>query len=89
MGYLPFPFVAFHLLFGASGPKPKINWPSVQYETSTKIQKSNNLVDSMIADMSPSSRIFASPLTLVGYYFHCKIELEFNSFHKILRSILF
>ena len=65
MGYLPYTFVAFHLFFGASGPKPKINWPNVQYEMGNKLQKSKNLVESMIAEMSPASRIFATPSTLV------------------------
>ena len=75
MGYLPFPFVAFHLLFGASGPKPKITWPNVQFETTNKLKKSNNLVDSMIAEMLPSSRIFASPLTLVCDILPCLLRI--------------
>ena len=65
MGYLPYTFVAFHLYFAASGPKPQINWPNIQFEMKTKLQKSKHIVESMIADMLPGSRIFASHTTLV------------------------
>ena len=68
MGYLPYTFVAFHLLYAASGPKPKLSWPSVQFEMSSKLQKSENLLKSMIAEMLPASRIFASPPILVCLY---------------------
>ena len=65
MGYLPYTFVAFHLYFAASGPKPQINWPNIQFEMKTKLQKSKHIVESMIADMLPGSRIFVSHTTLV------------------------
>ena len=67
MGYLPYTFVSFHLLFAASGPKPTLSWPNVQFEMKSKLQKSQNLLKSMIADMLPAARIFASPQTLVCY----------------------
>ena len=65
MGYLPYTFVAFHLLYAASGPKPRLNWPSVQYEMTNKLQKSQNLLKSMIAEMLPAARIFSSSQNLV------------------------
>ena len=75
MGYLPYSFVASHLLFAASGSKPKINWPNVQYETNNRIQMSNNIIDSMIAEMMPSSRIFATSSTMVRDILPCLLKI--------------
>ena len=65
MGYLPFTFVASHLLFGASGPKPRIRYPHEQFEKKQQRQKAVNLVNTMVSEMSPYARLFASPNTLV------------------------
>jgi len=75
MGYLPYTFVAFHLYFAASGPKPQINWPNIQYEMKTKLQKSKHIVESMIADMLPGSRIFASHTTLICDILPCLLKI--------------
>ena len=75
MGYMPYTFVAFHLLFGASGPKPKISWPNEQFEMKNKLRKSNNIIETMIADMSPGARIFASPTTLVCDVLPCLLRI--------------
>ena len=90
MGYLPYTFVAFHLYFAASGPKPQINWPNIQFEMKTKLQKSNHIVESMIDDMLPGSRIFASHTTLVRkifIYISCSHNLTLLS--DILAPCLF
>merc|ERR1712226_947815 len=75
MGYLPYTFVAFHLLYAASGPKPRLSWPSVQYEMTNKLQKSQNLLKSMIAEMLPTARIFSSPQTLVCDILPCLLRI--------------
>ena len=87
MGYLPYTFVAFHLYFAASGPKPQINWPNIQFEMKTKLQKSNHIVESMIDDMLPGSRIFASHTTLVRKIF-IYISCSHNPYVLILSDIL-
>ena len=64
MAYMPFAFVASHFAFAANG-RPKIAYPHTGAERAKELAKSRNLLSSMIADMSPTARTFASPTNLV------------------------
>ncbi|XP_013395574.1 chromosome transmission fidelity protein 18 homolog [Lingula anatina] len=55
MRYLPYLPVVFHLLF-ASTSYPKLSYPHSQYECTTKLAKSENLVNAMMNEMAPSVR---------------------------------
>ena len=64
MAYMPFAFVASHFSFAANG-RAKITYPHTNAEKAKELAKSKNLLCSMIADMSPTARTFASPTNLV------------------------
>ncbi|XP_048408512.2 chromosome transmission fidelity protein 18 homolog isoform X2 [Stegostoma tigrinum] len=55
MRYLPFLPVTFHMLFAASSV-PRISYPNSQYEAQTKIAHMNNLLTSMVGEISPAIR---------------------------------
>jgi len=67
-GYLPYVFVASHLLFAAAASSGgwKLKYPSTHYEKNNAAQKSRHTLDALISEMTPASRIFASPSTLVS-----------------------
>ena len=75
MGYMPFVFVASHLMFAASGLLPRIKYPSTQYEKNNALQRSSNLIGAMVSDMAPSSRIFSSPNVLLMDILPCLLEI--------------
>ena len=64
MAYMPFSFVAAHFVFAANG-RAKIVYPHTNAERTSQLTKSKNLLSSMIAEMSPTARIFSSPTNLV------------------------
>ncbi|XP_059834645.1 chromosome transmission fidelity protein 18 homolog [Hypanus sabinus] len=55
MRYLPFLPVAFHMLFAASNV-PRISYPSSHYEAQTKYGQMQNLLTSMVGEISPAIR---------------------------------
>ncbi|KAL3877809.1 hypothetical protein ACJMK2_035456 [Sinanodonta woodiana] len=57
MPYLPYLSVIFHFLFAASVP-PKVQYPHAQFEAFTKVSKCQNLVNTMMSDMTPMVRKF-------------------------------
>jgi hypothetical protein len=63
--YMPFAFVASHLLFAAQG-RTKLAYPLTQGDKRQQTLKAKNLISSMIADMSPVARAFASSTNLVS-----------------------
>ncbi|XP_059092266.1 chromosome transmission fidelity protein 18 homolog isoform X2 [Tigriopus californicus] len=64
MGYQPFAFVASHLLFG-SLHKTRIMYPYTPSEKNNALNKTKNLISSMISDMAPMARAFASTSAIV------------------------
>lgn len=65
MAYMPYTFVASHLKF-ASLHRTHIKYPSTPAEMRTQQERSRNLIQTMISDMSPRARVFASPSALVN-----------------------
>nr|XP_026693827.1 chromosome transmission fidelity protein 18 homolog isoform X1 [Ciona intestinalis] len=64
MRYTPYLFVFFHLLFACIAP-PRIQFPQTEQENRKKLQKSENLLDSMFIDMAPPTRCFTTHVTSV------------------------
>ncbi|CAL4150868.1 unnamed protein product [Meganyctiphanes norvegica] len=64
MAYLPYACVAYHLRF-AGNAWPKISFPKQLSDLSTNRAKSENLMTSMVSEMSPHTRVFVSVTTLV------------------------
>merc|ERR1712029_773997 len=64
MPYLPYTFVASHLLF-ASNAQTEVQYPSTHFEVKTKIQKSSQTIAAMVSEMAPLTRIFTPPTVLV------------------------
>ncbi|CAB4009807.1 chromosome transmission fidelity 18 homolog, partial [Paramuricea clavata] len=55
MRYQPFLSVAFHMFFAAPS-QPKLSYPSIGYENTLKETKTQNIVSSMLSDVSPQLR---------------------------------
>ena len=55
MAYLPYTFVASHLLFAASNTG-RLKFPTSHSEATAATQKANNTVEALVADMGPSAR---------------------------------
>jgi len=64
MGYLHFPLVASHFLF-ASKSKTKLSFPKQMNDLRLTLGQSNNVLDSVLAEMSPMTRVYCSRYTLV------------------------
>ena len=64
MAYLPFTLVMAHFMF-ASTVKQRVTFPSQAYEVSTKLSRSQNILASLVAEMSPRARVFCSNTSLV------------------------
>jgi len=64
MGHFAFPLVASHLLFATSN-KQRINFPTQRTEANAKLLRSENVLTSMVGEMSPVSRVFANNTVLV------------------------
>uniref|UniRef100_F6VR88 Chromosome transmission fidelity protein 18 homolog n=1 Tax=Xenopus tropicalis TaxID=8364 RepID=F6VR88_XENTR len=64
MRYLPFLPVAFHLLFAASNV-PRIAYPNSHYEAQSKLNQMQNLLNAMVAEISPAIRTRVGPQSLV------------------------
>ncbi len=66
--YLPFAFVTSHLML-AGNSRAKIAYPTMQAEVRARTTKATNLMATMISEMSPSARVFASTRNLVSTYY--------------------
>ncbi|XP_074648288.1 chromosome transmission fidelity protein 18 homolog [Tubulanus polymorphus] len=64
MRYVPFTMVTFHLLF-ASNNNPPIQWPNSQYENYLKLTKTQNLINSLMSDISPKVRHYLNQRKVV------------------------
>ncbi|XP_063865703.1 chromosome transmission fidelity protein 18 homolog isoform X1 [Scylla paramamosain] len=64
MAYLPFACVSHHLRF-ASLSWPNIQFPTCMAEMQQKLTKNQNLLSSMVSEMSPSNRAFTGNTQLV------------------------
>ncbi|XP_032701818.1 chromosome transmission fidelity protein 18 homolog [Lontra canadensis] len=62
--YLPFLPVAFHLLF-ASSHVPRIAFPSSQQEAQNRTSRTQNLIQTLVAGITPATRSRAAPQALV------------------------
>ncbi len=74
MAYMPYNFVASHLLFGAHG-RVKITFPTTAHEKRSQQQKSNQLVESLITEMNPLARSFCSTTSLIQDILPCLLEI--------------
>ena len=64
MAYLPYNFVASHVLF-AAGRGVKITYPTKASETKSLLQKSNQLVESLFVDMLATVRCYTTASSMV------------------------
>ncbi|XP_043944875.1 chromosome transmission fidelity protein 18 homolog [Protopterus annectens] len=64
MRYLPFLPVTFHMVFAASSVS-RIAYPNSHYEAQTKSNQMNNLVTSMLSEISPTIRTRIGPQSLI------------------------
>ncbi|XP_072273094.1 chromosome transmission fidelity protein 18 homolog [Pyxicephalus adspersus] len=62
--YLPFLPVAFHLFFPANNI-PRIAYPNSHYEAQSKLNQMQNVLNSMISEISPYIRTRVGPQSLV------------------------
>ncbi|XP_055991176.1 chromosome transmission fidelity protein 18 homolog [Sorex fumeus] len=62
--YPPFLPVAFHVLF-ASSHAPRITFPSSQQEAQSRTARTQNLIQTLVSGIVPSTRSWAMPQTLV------------------------
>ena len=74
MAYLPYNFVATHLLFAASG-RFKVTYPTQAFETKSALLKSNQIVESLYADMTPGVRCYTSMTSLVRDILPCLLHI--------------
>ena len=64
MAFLPFTLVLAHFMF-ASTVKQRVSFPSQAHEVSTRLSRSQNILASLVAEMSPTARAFCSTTALV------------------------
>lgn len=64
MKYLPFLPVAFHLFFAANNI-PRIAYPNSHYEAQSKLNQMQNILNSMVSEISPHIRTRVGPQALV------------------------
>jgi len=64
MGHFPYTLVAAHLLF-ASSTKQRISFPTQNSEANQKLSKSQNILSSIVGEMSPTARVFSTNTALV------------------------
>ena len=64
MAYMPYTFVMSHLLF-ASLTKAKLAYPHTSTEKKNALNRNNNLLETMVSEMVPQARQFASKTGLV------------------------
>ncbi|GIY35546.1 chromosome transmission fidelity protein 18 homolog [Caerostris darwini] len=74
MPYLPYPAVAFHLLF-ASNSYPHISYPSTFYENKMKVSQLSNTLTSVIKDITTSLKTFLNPAILLTDVFPFLVEI--------------
>ncbi|XP_038065359.1 chromosome transmission fidelity protein 18 homolog [Patiria miniata] len=58
--YLPYVPVVFHLLF-ASSLQPRLKYPNTAYENSVKQTRTQNLLSTVLSEVSPSTACFLDP----------------------------
>ena len=69
-GYLPFAFVASHLLFAgppAANRGSRMPYPKQDHERRQQRQRADNLVRALLAEMVPQARAATSHSSLVSY----------------------
>jgi len=64
MAYLPFTIVLAHFMFGSTF-KQRVSFPSQAHEVSKRLTRSQNVLTSLVAEMSPNARVFCSNTALV------------------------
>ena len=64
MGHFCFPLVAAHLLF-ASTTKQRVQFPTQQTEVTTRLSRSQQMIDSITGEMDPTARAYCSSATLL------------------------
>ena len=74
MAYLPYNFVASHLLFAASG-RSKISYPTQAQETRSTLNKSEQILQSVYTEMAPSIRCYTSNVALVRDILPCLMKI--------------
>ncbi|GFS77932.1 chromosome transmission fidelity protein 18 homolog [Nephila pilipes] len=72
--YLPYPAVAFHVLF-SSNSYPHISYPSGFYEHKVKGSQLSNTLSSLIKDIISSLKTFLSPVILLTEVFPFLVEI--------------
>lgn len=87
-GYLPHVFVALHVNF-ASHQKTKITFPSQHSDLSTRSQRTESLLTSLMQQMSPVHRVFVGPrllLTDLLPYLFTILQPNFRAVNTLLYS---
>lgn len=74
MAYLPYNFVASHLLFAASA-RSKIAYPAQALEAKNTLNKSDNILQSVFTDMAPMTRCFTSKVSLIRDTLPCLLQI--------------
>jgi len=64
MAYLPFTLVLAHLMF-ASTVKQRVSFPSQAHQAQTRLSRNQNILTSLVTEMSPTARVFSSTPALV------------------------
>ena len=64
MGHFCFPLVATHLLF-ASTTKQRVQFPVQQSEVTTRLSRSQQMIESVTGEMEPTARAYCSSATLL------------------------
>ena len=65
MAFMPFAFVGSHLAFAAT-TKTKISYPQSQTEAASQLAKHENLLASLVTEMTPAARAFCTAKVLVN-----------------------
>lgn len=74
MAYMPYNFVATHLLFAAPG-RFKVSYPTEAYEMRSALTKSKQTVESLYGEMSPAVRCYTSTTGLVRDSLPCLLQI--------------
>ncbi|KAF8770773.1 Chromosome transmission fidelity protein 18 like protein [Argiope bruennichi] len=72
--YLPYPAVAFHVLF-ASNSYPHMSYPTAFYENRAKVSQLNNTLTSLIKDITSSLKTFLNSAILLTDVFPFLVEI--------------
>ncbi len=73
MAYLSYSFVMTHFLFSTL-QKSRISYPTTAAEKRNAQQKSTNIIETLLSEMTPTARAFNPVSTLVSYRQHDAIN---------------